>query len=146
MELAPPVPIAVGAGFMAAIQAAGGDEVRLTALLTQVYVQHGIRAWSFVDADGEPILVEPGSRSWPDTLETWLPWHLGGATVADKADELYSKDVLRPLTSRPSTRSAAGQTVGSISPTQPSQRTRQARSRRSSQTASDGKPSVVQDP
>lgn len=146
MELYTSIPITVGAGVMAVMRASRGDEVRLAALMGQVYVQNGIRAWSFVDKDGSPIQVDPSSRDWPDTVAELLPWDEGGALVADRADELYSENVLRPLTGRTLTQSLDGQTAGSISPIQPSQPKRQRRSRPSSPTSTDGRPSEAQAP
>ena len=146
MDLSTSIPIAVGAGFMAALRASGGNEVRLQGLLGQLYVEHGIRAWSFVDAEGDSIPVDSGAYDWRDTIDRLLPWDKGGAAVMDKADELYSEEVLRPLVGRSLTQLRAGQTDGLIPATQPSQPPAPKPSRRSSRTSSAGKPSEAQEP
>lgn len=136
VELHESIPVALGAGFRAALRASGGNEVRLQGLLAKVYLEHGIRAWSFQDEDGRGITVDDGAFDWPDTVARLLPWDKGGATVADQADALYSEDILRPLTGRSLTQLRAGQTGGSTSPTQPSSPIAPRPSRRSSRTTS----------
>lgn len=153
VELAARIPIAVGAGVMAAMRASRGDDVRLASLMAQVYVENGIVAWSFtgpIEVEGErqgwPILVDASAPEWRETLAELLPWDQGGAEVADKASGLYSENILRPLTGRTLTQSLDGQTAGLTSPIQESSRPRPARSRRSSPTTTAGKPSEATAP
>lgn len=151
MELSTSIPIAVGAGVLAAVRATRGDEVRLAAMMAQVYVHFGITAWSFTgepdgDRPGDPIRVDTMSSGWDELVSRLLPWDQGGALVADRADELYSENVLRPLTGRTLTQSRDGQTAGSTSPIPTSRPQRRARSRRSSRTTTGGTPSEAQDP
>lgn len=153
VELATSIPIGVGAGVLAAVRASGGDEVRLAGMMAQVYVSFGITAWSFMgepdspdQATGWPIPVDPMSSGWTALVQRLLPWDNGGALVADKADELYSENVLRPLTGRTLTQSRDGQTDGLTYPIPPSQPTPPARSRRSSRTATAGRPSEAPAP
>ncbi len=118
----------------------------MLALLARIYLQFGILAWSFVDADGRPVTVDPGAEDWNSTVDQYLPWDMGGQEVAGEADDLYSARSLRGLQGRTSTHSLPGPMDGSTSPIQASSRPRPVRSARSSRTSSAGKPSVVQDP
>lgn len=147
MELYANIPVALGAGFRWVLRTAGDNEVRLQALLGQLYLEHGISAWSFTDADQRPIPVDHGSYDWPATVAGLLPWDQGGAEVADAADDLYSENILRPLTGRSLTQLRAGQTGGTTSATQPSSQPAPKRSRPSSRTTTAaGKPSEAQAP
>lgn len=141
VELAPELPIDMGAAVYAAIRAAKGDDIRLQGLMARAYVQFGVVRWSFTDDDGDPIRVQTASADWPDTLDRLLPWGRGGQAVAEKCDELYSDEVLRPFLSRPSTQSPDGATVGSTSAIRDTGRKRPTPSRQSSPPDTDGTPS-----
>lgn len=143
VELWPSVPIAVGASVMAAIRESGDDETVLQGQLARIYVTLGVRAWSFVDADGRGIPVRPTGSGWADVVAELLPWDRGGAEVANMGDELYSEAILRPLMSRSSTRSPGGRTAGSTSPTRRSGTRRRKPPARSSRTPTAGSPSGV---
>ena len=139
--LSPDMTVDLGSAVYAAIRAADGDDIRLQGLMAQAYLQFGIRAWSFVDEDGDPVRVDRTSKGWPDLIDKWLPWSSGGNIVTEKGDDLYSEEVLRPFRSRPSTQSLDGQTVGSISAIQPTGPKNPKPSKQSSQPSTDGTPS-----
>lgn len=144
VELASQTPIEVGAAIYQAIRSAGNDELLLEGLMSRAYVTFGICRWSFVEQDGEdtsPVPVDVGKPGWPDVVRRWLPWGQGGFEVSEKANELYSGDILRPLLSRTSKSSQGGQMDGSTSPTQPTGQSPRKPSGRSSRTKSAGKPS-----
>lgn len=142
VELRPTADPAIGAAVMAAIRETGDDEPMMIGQLARIFVTLGIRAWSFVGEDGQPVPVRPGTSGWPDVVAGLLPWDRGGKEVADRGDELYSEAVLRPLLRGSSTPSRAGSTAGSTSATPRSGSTRRTPSRRSSRTPTDGSPSV----
>lgn len=145
VALAPKAPIEVGAAVMGAIRAAGSNEGMLHGLMARAFVL-GIRAWTFVDGDGHPIRADVTSEGFGALVDDLLPWANGGADVADRADDLYSEAVLRPLISRTSTRSPGGQTDGSTSPTHPSGPMPLTLPEPSSPSDTDGKPSGDPDP
>ena len=134
VELSPDMTIDLGAAVYAAIRQSEGDDVRLQGLMAQAYVQFGIRAWSFTDADGDPIRVTRQDKDYPDLIDRLLPWSRGGQAVSEAADGLYSEEVLRPFLNRPSMQSQDGPTVDSISPIPPSGPKNQKSSPQSSRT------------
>jgi hypothetical protein len=147
VELAPEPSIDIGAAVYAAVANVGDDPVLLQVELTRAYLRFGIRAWSFVDEKGEPVPITPRKASFDDVIRELLPFTNGGFDVADKADDLYSEAVLRPLMTRLSSmRSLGGQTVGSMSATRTTSRRRATPSEPSSPAATDGSPSADLDP
>lgn len=145
VALAPRAPIEVGAAVMGAIRAAGDREGALHGLLARSYVL-GIRDWTFLDEAGHRIRPDVTSDGFSALVDELLPWSNGGADVADKADELYSEEVLRPLISRTSRLSQGGRTDGSTSPTPDTGPKPPEPSSPSSPSDTDGKPSGDPDP
>ena len=147
VELHPQVTIPIGTAVYAAVRAAGEDSQLMQGLMARSYVLLGIRRWSFTDLDREVIPVTPGHVGWSELVDHLLPWNNGGMEVANLADALYSDDVLRPLTSRPSTQSPGGQMDGSTLATRPTSPRRRKRCTPSSQSGSAaGKQSAGRDP
>lgn len=138
VELTPNLSVPLGAAVYAAIRSAGSDDVRLQGLMAQAYLLFGIKRWSFTDDAGDPVRVEHSATDWADTVDQWLPWGMGGKEVAEKADSLYSDEVLRPFLSRPSTQSPDGQMDGSTSPIRPTGPKPLTQSKRSSPPDMDG--------
>lgn len=67
-----------------------------------VYLRHGPVAWNLVDAEGDPLPLDPETLDFADQYE-----------IADRADDLYGESVLAPLVRRTrklsaSTRTRAG--------------------------------------
>ncbi len=91
--LAPVLSARGGMAAQGAISDGEGDAVRLQELLWRVYRDHGIVGWNLVDEDGPVPLTQ-------DNIERALPFGKGGQAVADKADDLYAEDVLRPFRER----------------------------------------------
>lgn len=118
VELAPRATPAMGTAIMAAVRGTA-NRFNLEGYMAEAYLTFGIRAWSFTDEDGDNVPVDPIAPDWRETVEELLPWADGGVAVVEKADALYSEEVLRPLLSRTSTSSQAGQMDGSTSHTQP---------------------------
>jgi hypothetical protein len=145
VELHPQATFPMGTAVMAAIRAAGEDNITLQGLMGQAYVLFGIKAWSFVGPDGDPIPVNHTTREWPQLVVSLLPWAHGGAELVDAADDLYSEDILRPLMGRTSKQSQAGQMDGSTSATQHTSQPLRERSQPSLPPDTDGTPSGGQD-
>lgn len=93
--------------------------------LLEVYVRFGPTDWNLTDEAGEPVPFDP------DVL--LADWRMA-RYVADRADDLYSADLIRPFLNAPRSRSPSGPNATSTSPTRP--RT-QKRSRRSSRATSE---------
>ena len=91
--LAPVLSAAGGMAAQAAIDAGMSDEIRLQELLWRVFRDHGVTAWNLEDENG-PVPITP------ENLELALPYAKGGRLVADKADDLYSEDMLAPFLDR----------------------------------------------
>jgi len=89
--LAPVLSTPGGMAASAAIREGITDEVLLAEKLGGIWLRHGIRTWTFVDEEGDPIPVSEAAA-----LDL-LPWGKGGRLVADKADDLYAQDVLAPF-------------------------------------------------
>lgn len=112
----------------------GGQE----AALVRAYLPAAILSWSFVEQtpDGKGIRPVPTTRENMDRL---IPWSRGGLEVAEKADELYSEDLMRPLLVRMSKQSPRGLTDDSTSQTRRSGSQPPVRSLRSSRKRAVGK-------
>jgi hypothetical protein len=87
-----------------------GDVEAVKAALLATYISDGVRAWTFVDADGADVPVSP------QTIQAILlsDYELG-VVVAEAADPLYSKAVTNPLLRRMSASSPPSPTNGSTS-------------------------------
>ena len=145
VELRPSPTIDIGSAIYAAVANVGDDPVQLQVEMTRAFLRFGIVAWSFTDERGDPVPIRPRSTDFGDVISRLLPFSDGGFLVADRADELYSEEVLRPLMTRLSLmRSQGGQTVGSTSPTPRSLPTPAKRSGPSSPAGMAGKRSVGQ--
>ena len=142
VELRPSPTIDIGSAIYAAVANVGDDPVQLQVEMTRAFLRFGIVAWSFTDDRGDPIPIQPRKTDFGDVISRLLPFSDGGFTVADRADDLYSEEVLRPLMTRLSSmRSLGGQTVGSTSATRTTSRKPATRSEPSSPASSDGRPS-----
>lgn len=147
VDLRPSPTIDIGSAVYAAVANVGDDPVQLQVEMTRAFLRFGIVAWSFTDDRGEPIPIQPRRPDFGDVISRLLPFTDGGFLVADRADDLYSEEVLRPLMTRLSLmRSQGGQTVGSTSPTPRSLPKPAKRSRPSSRPGTAGRPSADQDP
>jgi hypothetical protein len=98
----------------------GVDPIRLQERLAQVWVRHGIVGWNLVDEAGEPVALTE------DNVRAALPYGKGGRLVADKADDLYNKDIMDPLVAMSRSSSPRGRTNGSTSATPRSTRRRRS--------------------
>lgn len=145
--LAPRLSAPGGMAAQGAIVDGGTDSLRLQELLWRVYRDHGILDWNLLDEDGEPVPLTAANK------EAALPYGKGGEQVADKADDLYSEDVLRPFLARLAVleatakkekdrarRSAAGSTASSPAATSAAPTSITKRRRRSSTRDTAGAP------
>ena len=147
VELRPSPTIDIGSAVYAAVANVGDDPVQLQVEMTRAYLRFGIAAWSFTDEHGSPIPIQPRRPEFGDVISRLLPFGAGGYDVADRADSLYSEEVLRPLMTRLSRMpSPAGRMAGSTSATPATLRTPAKRSRPSSRPGTAGKRSAAQDP
>lgn len=120
--LAPSLSMAGGMAAQVAVTAGMTDQIALQELLAQVWVRHGVVGWNLVDDDGEPLPLTP------DNITKALPYGKGGRQVAERADDLYAQDVLRPLQERlkklskpgPTQRSPSTSRTRTRTPKQPS--------------------------
>ncbi len=92
----------------------------MTAALMAAFLHAAPRAWTFVDAEGEPLPLTAAN------IDVRLTWAGGGKEVADKAAELYTDDLFHPLVvameaeakkRAKSKASNSGRTADSTSPT-----------------------------
>jgi hypothetical protein len=86
----------------------GLDVGTVTEKLGRLYVERGVVRWSFVDDGGEPVPVTRallGRLNW----DAIFP-------IANKAAELYSEALVRPLVAQASKSSSNGHTAPSTSP------------------------------
>lgn len=133
--LAPHLSSDMGYAALGALNGAGNSAARRTAALGKVWRELGIVGWSFLDGEGKgvPITVE--------NLDEYLPWGDGGFTVAQKADDLYSGELLAPLAQRSPNSSPDGRMESSTSANSESSPQPLKPSKPSSPDATDGKPS-----
>ena len=111
--LRPTLSLAGGITAQQDLVASDGEPNELVRRWLITYVRYGAIGWNWLDDSGQPIPFDVDAILDDFTLAT---------PVADKADELYSEAVLRPLgLSRPKT-SRTGPTAASTS------RTRRSRS------------------
>ena len=111
--LAPEASMTCGLRANGAITAAGGDVSILEPTMARIFIDEGIVGWTFVDEDGDPIPVTPGS------IDRLLPWGRGGAIVSERANDLYSGAILDPLVRRLSATRRPGPTGDSTSVIKP---------------------------
>lgn len=123
----PSVPMGVAAW---AVVREGGDAPTLTGRLSEVWLRFGIIDWTFTDEQGNREQITP------ESIERLLPF-ARGLEVADRADGLYSDEVLRPLVERqsrllrptptePSTSASPDSGDTPLTPSSPSPRTARA--------------------
>lgn len=124
-------------------------EADMRGALGGVYLRHGIRAWTFEDAKGDGIRVEPAA------IARLLPFLKGGREVIEAADALYGKALMAPfveasearkkerLRRRTKKSSPATSTAGSTARTPRSGSKLRVVSKPSSPTDTDGRPSEV---
>lgn len=141
--LASEASIALGGAAQMAIALHGGDPILMQGALRKVYVAYGIEAWSFTDADGDPIPVQHEAVDWADTLAGLLPYGRGGLEVSEAGDRLYSETIIRPYLARRSQRSQPGRTVGPTSATRATGSKHPKPRKRSSRASTAGKLSAV---
>jgi hypothetical protein len=105
------------------------DEVK--AVLLETYILDGVKAWTFVDAEGTDIEVTPA------TIQAWLLSDYSiGVLVSEQADKLYSEAVSDPLARRSFPSLQTGPTNGSTSRKSGSSAKRRKPSKPSSTTTS----------
>jgi hypothetical protein len=110
----------------AAIAEAGADAIALQEMLARIWIHHGIVGWNLVDEDGDPLPVNPR------TIEARLPYGKGGRQVAERADDLYSEDILAPLRERLKKLLPLGSTASGLPQTSASEGSTKKRPSRSS--------------
>lgn len=112
---APHCTLAAGMAAVYAVKEAGDDPMAFEALVGRALLFYNLIGWNFVtlDAKGrqEPIIFE---RS---RIEELLPWDQGGFEAAERANDLYAKDVIAPLLARMQRTSGAGRTAKRTRPT-----------------------------
>lgn len=146
VELRAEPTIDIGSAVYAAVANVGDDPMALQVEMGRAYLRYGIVAWSFTDAKGDPIPIQPRKPGYDELVAGLLPFSRGGFEVADKADSLYSEVVLGPLMTRLSSiASLGGQTAGSTSATRHTSPRPAKRSARSSPVGSDGRRSEAPD-
>lgn len=148
VELTPRPTVAIGAALHMAINLHGNNPILMQASLIESEVVNGIVAWSFTDLDEKgrrfPVPVQRDLPGWVDTVNRFLPFDMGGSAVANKADELYSKEILRPLVEALSKASESGPMGDSTSPIVRSGKKHPKRPKPSLQVVpEDGPPSVA---
>ena len=146
--LAPVLSAAAGMASQGAIEEASNDGVRLQELLWRIYRDHCITGWNLLDEDGDPVPLTTATK------DQALPFGKGGQAVAEKADELYHEDVLRPFLARIAAlekqaeqakrarRSAAGSTTSSRMATSPARTSTTTPRKRSSTPATEAGPAA----
>ena len=125
--LMPEASMSLGLRSNGAIGSAGNDTSRLETLLGRVFIEEGIVGWTFVEGDA-PVPVTPAN------IDRLLPWGRGGSLVSERANELYSEDILSPLVRRSQSTRQPGPTSVLTSVTRPSR----AQRRNSSKSSSPG--------
>ena len=98
--------LALGLAATADIIAAAGDGSILAQRWQVTYIRLGAVGWNLLDIDGEPV---------PFDAQVLLDDYGFSYNVADKADDLYSAAILRPLTERLNETSRTGRTSASTS-------------------------------
>jgi hypothetical protein len=105
--LYPKLPADGGIAAMNAWQNGAPNSETMIGILGRIWVQFGVARWNFVDENGAPLPVTTRSKAL-------LDWD-AVRPIADKADDLYSGDFLRPLVASRSPSSRNGHTGRSTS-------------------------------
>lgn len=103
------------------------SSAEILATLTEVYLLHGIKSWTLVDAKNKPIEVEKAA-----IREHLLSNADVAMEVGEEADALYSEAVITPLVKRAQRSSQPTQTDEPTSPTNGASPTAPRPSKRSS--------------
>ena len=123
--LAPALPMVEGlmarALVLEQMQSGAVDALILQEQLARIWLRCVVD-WNLLDESGQLIPITP------DNVKDALPYAKGGMLLADKADDLYADDVMRPLVQASQTSSRRGRTNGSTSATKPSSPKRRSRS------------------
>lgn len=106
-----------GAAATAALREGVGTP-DLDRVLGRAYLEHQTAGWNVIDDEGKAVPL--------DRSVLLSDWNLG-RPVAERADEMYSEDLLRPLVASVSTSSAPGPTIPQTSPRKPSTKARRER-------------------
>jgi hypothetical protein len=109
------------------------DAVQVQEQLALVWIRHSVISWNLTDEDGPLALT-------PENIDAALPYSKGGRLVAERADDLYNKEIIDPLVARFGTTSRSGRTNGSTS--MPKVSTRKRRSPSSTATTGEAPPSA----
>lgn len=128
--LAPKATLTLGLAANGALAVSQDDPAQMETLLGHVFIEKGIVSWTFAE-DGKPVPVTPAN------IERLLPWGEGGAIVSERANDLYSADILRPLVQRSLQARRPGPTDGSTSQNRASRRQRRNSSKSSSPAPSE---------
>lgn len=86
----------------------GLEKDEVFASLIETFVRHGVDSATFTDESGEPLDRD-------QAIAVILSKFSLGSVVADKADDLYSNELLRPLVERASKSLPTSRTNGSTS-------------------------------
>jgi hypothetical protein len=134
VDIEPTLNLRIGAAALMAMQQsqADGEEAVFAAILN-AYLSTAIRAWSFVDEKRDAV---PNTKDNRDRL---LPFHAGALIVANRCDDLYSKELLGPFLAQTTSKSSpTGPTDGSTSARSGSGPTPRRRSKGSSPNGTAG--------
>ena len=102
------LPLAGGvAGISAMVRAARDlgaefDNIGLASYVFPVYLAHAIEAWTFTDADGNPVPLADGDKVLPFGVKY---------EIADAADDLFGGEISGPLVKMIGQSSDAGPTA-----------------------------------
>ena len=132
--LAPALSMAGGMAAQALIGQSMTDPIAIQEGLARIWINHGIVGWNLVDSDGDDL---PLTRS---NIEARLSYAKGGRAVAERADDLYAEDILRPLQERLKRLSPRGSTASGPRPT--SGRTTSTTRRRSPSSTATTEPAL----
>lgn len=105
--LLPKPSLACGLAAQGDIAAAGGDGTVLAQRWLMTYVKHGAVGWNLTDDKGREV---------PFDLDELLADYSFALPVAERAGELYSDAILRPLQARLNGTSQSGSIAASTSP------------------------------
>lgn len=105
----------------------GSTEDDVIGVLMEVYLRHGVVEWTLHDDANQPLELNPKTlrAHLLDDIDLAIP-------IANKADELYSPEVVTPLVKRVAALSQALRAESSTSPQTEPKSSRRKRSKRSS--------------
>ena len=142
--LIPSLSVPMASGVLAALEGTPATEGSMQATMMSVFLQPAprgaIAGWTLVDEHLEP------EELTDEAIARRLSWNDGGLEVAEKCNELYAGDLLRPLVARQQKSSPAmpRDHLMSVTPTSGSKHRKQ--SKRSSPNGTAGMQSVVPAP